>query len=106
MLRGASRAPMPGLADLPLPLLLLVGVLSVVTFLLCLLDKGRARAGARRVPERTLLVLALLGGSPGLVMGMLVARHKTRKAAFLLPLALVLALQLAALWFVYLGPRR
>jgi uncharacterized membrane protein YsdA (DUF1294 family) len=73
---------------------------SVVAFALAALDKARARRGAKRVRERTLLLWALAGGSPGLVLAMLLVRHKTRKAAFLAPLALILAAQGALAWFV------
>lgn len=79
-------------------LALLVAALSVAAFALCVLDKARARGGRRRIRERTLLGLALAGGSPGLLLGMLVARHKTRKASFLAPLGLVLLAQAALLW--------
>ncbi|HEX2022116.1 MAG TPA: DUF1294 domain-containing protein [Candidatus Thermoplasmatota archaeon] len=77
-----------------------VGALSLVAFAVCGFDKGRARRGGARVPERALLGLALVGGSPGLALGMLAFRHKTRKPGFLLAFGLVLALQAAALWLV------
>jgi uncharacterized membrane protein YsdA (DUF1294 family) len=79
-----------------------VALLSLIAFAACLLDKARAgRAGAGRVPEATLLGLALVGGTPGLVLGMALARHKTRKPGFLLPLAGILAIQLGVLLYVY-----
>lgn len=72
-----------------------VALASVVAFGLAVADKAAARRGRARVPERTLLGAALVGGSPGLLLGMLVARHKTRKLAFLAPFALIVALQVA-----------
>ncbi|HUR67904.1 MAG TPA: DUF1294 domain-containing protein [Candidatus Thermoplasmatota archaeon] len=83
-------------------LLLWVAVASVVTFAIAASDKARARRGAGRVPERVLLGLALVGGSPGLILAMLITRHKTRKLGFLAPLALVLAVQGAAVWWLFL----
>lgn len=80
-------------------LLAWIGAWSVASFALAGFDKARARAGKGRVPERTLLGSALLGGSPGLLLGMLVFRHKTRKLAFLLPFALILLAQGAAAWW-------
>lgn len=86
---------------LPVPLLGWILVLSLATFAVAVFDKSRARRGGRRVPEATLLGMALVGGSPGLLAAMLVARHKTRKLAFLLPFVLIVALQAAALWWAY-----
>ncbi|MBR6399201.1 MAG: DUF1294 domain-containing protein, partial [Lachnospiraceae bacterium] len=58
-----------------------------------------------RVPERVLLALAVFGGSPGALMGMLVFHHKTRKSKFmvLVPLFLILHL-LAGILRYYLVP--
>jgi uncharacterized membrane protein YsdA (DUF1294 family) len=82
-------------------LLAWVAVLSVLAFAACILDKAQAVRRRSRVPERVLLGLALLGGSPGLVVGMAAARHKTRKVSFLLRLGAILVVQasvLAAAW--------
>ena len=46
------------------------------------LDKGSAKSGKWRIPERTLLLLALVGGSLGALAGMIMFRHKTRKPKF------------------------
>jgi uncharacterized membrane protein YsdA (DUF1294 family) len=74
-------------------------VMSVVTFALFGADKRRARAGAYRVPERTLLLCALFLGAPGALIGMRHFRHKTRKPLFrtLASLALLANIALFAL---------
>ena len=77
-----------------------LALLSALALAACVLDKSRAVRGQPRIRERTLLLLALLGGSPGLLLGMMMVRHKTRKARFLLPLAGILALQGALLWLL------
>lgn len=77
-----------------------VGTLSLVAFAAMGLDKRAARRGRARTSERALLTLALAGGSPGVALGMLTFRHKTRKAAFLLPFAFVVVGQLALLYFL------
>lgn len=71
---------------------------NLTTFVACLVDKRRARRGQRRIRERTLLLLALVGGSLGLWLGIAVARHKTRKPSFLAKLLAVTAIQLAVAW--------
>jgi len=65
-----------------------VAAASVVGAVAAVADKRRARRGRGRVPEAALLALALLGGWPGEALAFLLARHKTRKPAFLLPFAL------------------
>jgi uncharacterized membrane protein YsdA (DUF1294 family) len=77
-----------------------IGTLSVLSFLLMGFDKGRARAGGRRVPERVLLLVAALGGAPGAVLGMYVFHHKTRHPRFQYGLpALLLAQAGLVFWF-------
>jgi uncharacterized membrane protein YsdA (DUF1294 family) len=55
---------------------------SIVTFILWGVDKHRARVKQWRIPEHTLLILALIGGAYGALAGMLVFRHKIRKPLF------------------------
>lgn len=69
--------------------LILVNALS---FVLMLADKLKARRGAWRIPEATLLGSALLGGSIGAIAGMKLFRHKTRHPRFRIGLPLILAL--------------
>lgn len=56
--------------------------INVFTTLVFWFDKNRARAKQRRVPERKLLFLALIGGSPGAFWAREFFRHKTRKQPF------------------------
>ena len=65
-------------------------------------DKRRARRDAWRVPERTLFLLALLGGSAGAVCGMRVFHHKTRHWYFRYGLPAILLAQLALAAWLYL----
>lgn len=76
--------------------------LNVITFVVYGIDKLKAKKGWWRVPERTLLLLAFLGGSIGARLAMQMFRHKTQHAVFKygVPLALFLHITLAA-WLVY-----
>jgi uncharacterized membrane protein YsdA (DUF1294 family) len=75
--------------------LALVGVTSFITFAAYVFDKRRAGNGGRRVPERTLHLLALLGGWPGAILARRQFRHKTRKVPFLIVFWVVVALHVA-----------
>lgn len=72
-------------------------VLSAAAFCLMGADKRKARRGARRVPERTLWLAALLGGGPGGCLGMWIFRHKTRHWYFKYGFPILAAVDLAAL---------
>jgi len=64
-----------------LALVLWTGV-NVVAFLAFGWDKQRSVTRQSRVPERTLLTLALFGGAFGALLGQQMFRHKTRKQPF------------------------
>ncbi|MEC3909656.1 DUF1294 domain-containing protein [Sphingobium sp. CR2-8] len=70
---------------------------NLIAFALFGTDKRRARTGARRVAERTLLLWALVGGTAGALVGRHVFRHKTRKQPFSTLLWLIVAGQAMAL---------
>ena len=59
-------------------LLWYLAAVNVVTFTVYGIDKSKARRGAWRIPEKTLFLLPLLGGSVGALLGMKVFRHKTK----------------------------
>ena len=69
-------------------------------FVLMLADKLKAKKGAWRIPEATLIGAALLGGSIGAITGMYLFRHKTRHIKFSLGLPLILIVQLALGFFL------
>ena len=74
-----------------------LGVLNLLTFAIFGFDKAAAADRRPRVPERVLLTLAALGGSPGALLARPVFRHKTRKQPFSAWLALIVFVQAAAL---------
>ena len=75
-------------------------LLNLTTFLVFWWDKQAARAGEWRVQERTLLGLALVGGSLGAIFAQRLLRHKTRKEPFGSILKLIIGCQLvlAIIW--------
>ena len=81
-------------------LLLWLILINLAAFALMGADKRRAKRGQWRVPEHTLLTAAVMGGSPGAILGMEVFRHKTRHAKFAVGLPLILCAQLLLLWWM------
>ena len=74
-------------------------VMNLVTFLVFGLDKWKAKRkvkneAVRRVPERVLFLLALLGGSVGALLGMKAFHHKTLHKTFRFGIPAILALQI------------
>lgn len=81
-------------------------VMSLAGYAIMGVDKQKARRGHYRIPERTLLLIAFLGGGIGSTFGMLTFRHKTKhiKFAFFLPftafLYLIIGMKiLCLLWY-------
>lgn len=82
--------------DLPAALCIALVVVNLFTMLRFWQDKKRAVAGERRFSEADLLVLALIGGSPGALLARRVFRHKTRKQPFSTQLYVIVAIQAGA----------
>ncbi|MGN1170239.1 MAG: DUF1294 domain-containing protein [Lachnospiraceae bacterium] len=73
---------------------------NILGFLLMGTDKWKARKGAFRIPESTLFIIAVIGGSLGSILGMYTFRHKTRHWYFVYGMPAILLLQLAAIFFI------
>lgn len=65
------------------------------------IDKRRAIKGTFRIPEATLFIVALIGGSIGSIFGMYTFRHKTRKWYFVYGMPAILILQIALFVFIF-----
>ena len=83
--------------------------INLIAFLIFGLDKWKARRkvhreGVRRIPERTLFLLAIAGGSLGALLGMKIFHHKTLHRTFRIGIPIILAAQvLALLWCLFRG---
>ena len=82
-------------------LLIYLVIINLATFLLYGIDKRRAKKNKWRISEKTLFILAAVGGSVGALLGMTKFRHKTQNWRFKLLVPLFLLLQVALL--IYLG---
>ena len=79
--------------------LLLVYFVSVnlIGFAFMGIDKYKAKKRAFRIPEATLFIIAIIGGSIGSLLGMYAFRHKTRHRSFVYGMPFILLVQLALL---------
>ena len=67
-------------------------VINIAAWIMYGLDKWKAKRGDWRISERALLLVALAGGSVGALAGMLMFRHKTKKAKFVVGVPVMLVL--------------
>ena len=63
-------------------LFIYLAVINLAGFIMYAVDKAKAKQKARRIPEKTLLNFARLGGGLGCWLGMKVFRHKTLHKQF------------------------
>ena len=82
-------------------LLVWLAVIYLLTFIVYGADKRRARKGKWRVPEKTLFLLPLLGGSIGALLGMRVFHHKTKHWYFVWGIPAILLAQIALAVWIY-----
>lgn len=75
-------------------------IVNVVTFCMYGLDKLKAKKGKRRIPEKTLMWSAAVGGSIGAICGMFLFRHKTLHKKFRIGLPAILIAQLLLAGFI------
>ena len=82
-------------------LLVWLAVINLLTFSVYGADKRRARRGKWRVPEKTLFLLPLLGGSVGALLGMRVFHQKTKHWYFVWGIPAILLAQIALAVWIY-----
>lgn len=76
--------------------LLYLAAINVLSAVLTIADKYRARRGKWRIRESTLILAAVLGGSPAEYITMRLIRHKTRHKKFMIGLPAIFLIQAAA----------
>ena len=76
-------------------------LINAAAFLLMRADKHRAKNKLWRIPERVLLGTALMGGSLGAYLGMILFSHKTRKPRFSVMLPLLLVIHVILFFLFY-----
>ena len=79
-------------------------IINIVGFAMMGIDKRKAIKRAFRIPEATLFIVALIGGSIGSILGMQVFRHKTRHWYFAFGMPAILVVQIVLLVLLLVGP--
>ena len=86
--------------------LVFYALMTIVTFILYGVDKGKAKKGRWRIPEKTLLLFAACFGGLGAFLGMKIFRHKTKHTSFkiLVPTFMIIHFIMiaAGVYFLYL----
>ncbi len=90
--------------DVVLIIILYIVMMNLVSFALMGIDKYKAKKKAWRIPEATLFLFAVFGGSIGSILGMFLFHHKTRHWYFLFGLPLILILQLICIYLLWRSP--
>ena len=74
-----------------------LAVMSIVSVIVCIYDKIAAKKFQRhRTREATLLLLSALGGSVAMLLTMLLIRHKTKHAKFMIGIPVIIVVQVLA----------
>ena len=79
-------------------------MMNLVGFAVMGIDKKRAVKRLWRIPESTLFIIALIGGSLGSIIGMYFFHHKTRHWYFLYGMPFILFLQLLLFYIIAHSP--
>lgn len=79
-------------------------VVNIIGLFLMGLDKYKAKKRLWRIPESTLFIVAIIGGSIGSIVGMYLFRHKTRHWYFVYGLPAILVIQIALFILICYGP--
>lgn len=74
-------------------------VINIIGFFAMGIDKAKAKAKAWRIPEKTLLTIAVIGGGLGVWLGMETFRHKTKHWYFKYGVPAIFVVELLAFWY-------
>ena len=79
-------------------------IMNLIGFALMGIDKYRAKKRSFRIPEATLFIVAIIGGSIGSIIGMYAFRHKTRHWYFVYGMPFILLVQIILFASLLYGP--
>ena len=77
-------------------LIIYLAIISLIACIAAVSDKSRAEKHRRRIPEKTLFLIAAAGGSAAMYITMNIIRHKTKHKRFMIGLPLIIFVQCIA----------
>ncbi len=90
--------------DIWLILLIYLAAVNLFGLIIMGVDKSRAKRRKWRIPEATLFLVAIIGGSIGSILGMYLFRHKTKHWYFVVGMPVILVLQIIAGLIIFFAP--
>ena len=75
-------------------------VMNLIAMLVTVIDKSAAIHSRQRISEKSLILIAVFGGAPMMLLTMLMIRHKTRKPLFMIGIPVIIVLELLVLFVV------
>ncbi|MBQ2184630.1 MAG: DUF1294 domain-containing protein [Lachnospiraceae bacterium] len=90
--------------DIWLILLIYLATVNLFGLIIMGVDKSRAKRRKWRIPEATLFLVAIIGGSVGSILGMYLFRHKTKHWYFVAGMPVILVLQIIAGLIIFFAP--
>lgn len=77
-------------------------IINLIGFLAMGIDKYKAKKNYWRIPEGTLMMLAVLGGGIGTISGIYIFRHKTKKMKFTVGMPTILISEIAIIVYLFI----
>ncbi len=77
--------------------------INLISVIICCYDKSMAIKNKRRISEKALLNLSLLGGSIAMYITMCLIRHKTKHTKFMVGLPIIIAIQTAIIIIILIN---
>lgn len=80
-------------------LLSITGMLNLISFAVTGIDKYKSKHNKWRIKERTLFILAAVGGSIGVLLGIYAFRHKTKHMTFVVGIPIIIIIQVLLVYY-------
>lgn len=87
--------------ELILAFLVYFVIINIISVIVTIADKSKARRDKWRVPEKTLLTLSAIGGAVGMYITMHLIHHKTKKMKFMVGIPVIFFVELLLLCVLF-----